>query len=160
MTAGRNGFPKSAGWIVGLIAILFAALTASALDLPTLRYGKLKRDRETTSIFEKYVILPNHTYYISGYGDIPHAIIGVESKYKLRPGLWQEVKLTIPLLRRWISQMDIVYGHPPYGSIILDNNDNQIGIWYSSKQWTTVIIEENDQVAILSPETPGFRGGR
>jgi hypothetical protein len=56
--------------------------------------------------------------------------------------------------------MDIVYGHPPYGSIILDNNDNQIGIWYSSKQWTTVIIEENDQVAILSPETPGFRGGR
>jgi hypothetical protein len=160
MTTKRNGLPKSAGWIIGLIATLFVALTASAFDLPALKYGKLKRDPETTNLFQKYDILPNHTYYISGYGNIPYAIIGLQNKYKLRPGLWREVKLTIPLLRSWVSQMDIVYGYPPYGSVILDNNENQIGIWYSSKQWTTVIIEENNQVAILVPEAPGFRGGK
>jgi hypothetical protein len=160
MAAKRNGLLKRLGWMVGLIAMLLVALNASALDLPALKYGKLKRDPETTDIFQRNKVLPNHTYYISGRGNIPYAIIGLQNNYKLRLGLWKEVNLTTPLLRRWISQMDIVYGYPPYGSKILDNNGNQIGIWYSSKQWTTVIIEENNQVAILAPEAPGFRGGK
>jgi hypothetical protein len=41
----------------------------------------------------------------------------------------------------------------------LDDNGEQIGIWFSSKQWTTVIIEENSEIAILAPEPPGFSGG-
>ena len=56
--------------------------------------------------------------------------------------------------------MSIVYGYPPYGFKILDDEGAKIGIWFSSKQWTTVIIEEDNQVAVLTPETPGFRGSR
>jgi hypothetical protein len=73
--------------------------------------------------------------------------------------MWREVQLTTPRLRSWVSKMDNIYGYPPYGSIILDDNGKQIGIWYSSKQWTTVIIEENNEIAILAPEPPGFSGG-
>ena len=55
--------------------------------------------------------------------------------------------------------MDNIYGYPPYGSTILDDNGKQIGIWYSSKQWTTIVIEKDNQIAVFAPEAPGFRGG-
>lgn len=129
------------------------------LGIPGFKYGKLKRDRQVNRIFQTFKVISDHNYYTSGQGDIPNAIIGVKSKYKLRPGLWQKVELTTPLLRSWVSQMDNIYGYPPYGSVILDDDGQQIGIWYSSKQWTTIIIEENSEVAILAPEAPGFRGG-
>lgn len=160
MTAKWKTLKKSIGWMVGVMALIWTALNANAIDLPSFKYGKLERDQETTRIFQTYNVLPDHKYYVSGIGEIPSAIIGIRDKYKLRSGLWKEVKLTTPLLRSWVSQMDIVFGYPPYGSAILDNNGNQLGIWYSSKQWTTVIIEQNNQVAILAPETPGFRGGK
>ena len=99
-------------------------------------------------------------YYTSGQGNIPNAIIGVQSKYKLRLGLWREVSLTTPMLRGWVSQMDNIYGYPPYGSYILDHKGNRIGVWYSSKQWTTIVIEEENQIAIFAPEAPGFRGNQ
>lgn len=132
-----------------------------ALDIPglKLKYGSLERSREVTKIFEKPEILPDHKYYIHGWGSVPYAIIGIKNKYTLRKGLWKEIKLTVPMLRSWISKMDIIYDYPPYGSRILDDQGNQLGVWYSSKQWTTIIIEDENHFAILTPEPPGFRGG-
>ncbi|CAB1077551.1 hypothetical protein D1AOALGA4SA_5337 [Olavius algarvensis Delta 1 endosymbiont] len=129
------------------------------INLPSFKYGKLKRDRDVNRTFQTYKVLSTHKYYTSGLTNIPYAIIGVDKKYKLRPGMWREVELTTPLLRSWVSKMDNIYGYPPYGSIILDDNGKKIGIWYSSKQWTTVIIEEDNEIAILAPEPPGFGGG-
>jgi hypothetical protein len=140
------------------IAIEFPSL--KSLGLPSFKYGKLKRDPEINRKFKTYKILPDHRYYISGRANIPYAIIGIKKIYELRPGLWQEINLTTPLLRGWVTQMDNIYGYPPYGSAILDDNGKQIGIWYSSKQWTTVIIEEKNEIAVLAPEIPGFRGGQ
>lgn len=166
---GKKIIPhKTLIWIFVLLVSIWYASTAGALELPGLKslglpsfkYGKLERDREINQAFQTYRILPNHTYYTSGRGDIPFAIIGVQDEYELRPGLWQKIELTTPLLRSWIPKMDNIYGYPPYGSAILDNNGKRIGIWYSSKQWTTVIIENNNEIAILAPETPGFRGGK
>jgi len=158
---------RSGRWLVFYLALLVAVPNVTALEipgvgtinLPSFKYGKLKRDRDVNTIFQSYKVLPDYTYFTTGLGDIPYAIIGIQNKYKLRPGNWEKVEPTTPLLRGWISKMDNIYGYPPYGSIILDDNDQQIGIWYSSKQWTTVIIEENNEIAILAPEIPGFRGG-
>ena len=142
------------------LVVIFVAPNVNGLDLLFFKYGKLKRDREVTRIFQTYKILPEYKYYASGPENIPYAIIGVQNDYKLRPGLWKKIDLTTPLLRSWVSQMDNIYGYPPYGSVILDHKKNHIGIWYSSKQWTTVIIEENNEVAILVPEIPGYRSGK
>ena len=146
-----------------ICACILIALPAfsDALELPglKLKYGTLKRSQDVTKTFEKPEILPNHTYYIYGWGSVPYAIIGISDQYKLRTGLWKEVEVTVPLLRGWIDKMDIIYDYPPYGSRILDHKGNQLGIWYSSKQWTTIIIEDDTQFAILAPEAPGFRGG-
>jgi hypothetical protein len=155
-------------WLFICLFLICQVSTASALDFPSLKslglpsfkYGKLKRDRDVNRAFETYKILPDHKYYTSGQANIPYAIIGIQNIYELRPGLWQKINLTKPLLRSWVSQMDNIYGYPPYGSVILDNNGKRIGVWYSSKQWTTVIIEENNEIAVLAPEIPGFRGAK
>jgi len=154
-------------WIICLFLISLVSVATAlefpslkSLGLPSFKYGRLKRDRDVNRTFKTYNILPDHKYYTSGHTNIPHAIIGIQNFYKLRPGLWHEINLTTPLLRSWVSQMDNIYGYPPYGSVILDNNGNQVGVWYSSKQWTTVIIEDNNEIAVLAPEIPGFRGGK
>ena len=162
-------FKKTAALKFAFIFLVFITASALAIEIPGLKlnieipgfnYGSLKRDKEVTQIFETYKVLPDHKYFTCGSGNIPFAIIGIHETYTLRKGLWKEVNLTTQLLRSWTYQMDTIYGYPPYGSKILDDNGKQVGIWYSSKQWTTVIMEENNGIALLSPEPPGFRGGK
>lgn len=154
-------FRKKTAVVIITVIVLPALCKAIDLELPNLnlKYGKLERSRDVTKIFETPRVLKNHQYYFNGWGSVPYAIIAIDRKYKLRQGLWKEVEATVPLLRSWVSQMDSIYGYPPYGFRILDHRGNQMGIWYSSKQWTTVVIEEDNQIAVFTPEVPGFRGG-
>jgi hypothetical protein len=149
--------------LVIAVGILLPVLCCAIdLELPggiSLKYGKLERNSEITKLFQTYQILPDHNYYYSGWGAVPYAIIAIDKQYKLRKGLWSEVEATVPKLRNWVREMDIIYGYPPYGSRILDHNGRQLGVWYSSKQWTTIIIEEENEIAVFAPEAPGFRGG-
>jgi hypothetical protein len=160
MRRKRRQILKKVTVFVFILAVLPSFSAAFEIPLLNLKYGTLERSREVTKIFETSQILPNHKYYTHGWGEVPYAIIAIHDKFKLREGLWQEVDITVPLLRNWISQMDNIYEYPPYGSRILDDQGNQIGVWYSSKQWTTIVIEEKNQIAIFAPEPPGFRGGK
>lgn len=168
MTGIWNRLQQITGLIIVLSALIFMVSSVDAFDLPdfksfkmpSFRYGKIKRDRDVNLIFQTYRVLEDHTYYTSGQGDIPHAILGIQKSFKLRPGIWKPVKLTTPMLRSWVTSMDNIYGYPPYGCRVLDDNDQPIGIWYSSKQWTTVIIEEKNEIAVLAPEPPGFGKGQ
>ncbi|MBW2437125.1 MAG: hypothetical protein PVF86_12705 [Desulfobacterales bacterium] len=153
---------RSAILIVVVGVLLPALCGAIDLELPggiSLKYGKLERNSEITKLFQTYQILPDHNYYYSGWGSVPYAIIAIDKQYKLRKGLWKEIEATVPMLRNWVREMDIIYGYPPYGSRILDHKGQQLGVWYSSKQWTTIIIEEENEIAVFAPEPPGFRGG-
>ena len=164
MTGMWNRLQQKMGGIFIVFILIFMVPSVHAFDLPdfksfklpSFRYGKLKRDREVNRSFQTYRVLEDHKYYTSGSGKIPHAILGVQNDFKLRPGIWNPVKLTTPMLRNWVTKMDNIYGYPPYGSRVLDDNGQQIGVWYSSKQWTTIIIEDNKEIAILAPEPPGF----
>jgi hypothetical protein len=151
-------FRKNAVMMFVMIFLPYLIPSASAVEILGMKFGKLQRNAEISQIFETYQILPNHKYYISAWGNIPYAIIGIHENYTLREGLWKEVNLTPQLLRSWVFQMEPIYGYPPYGSNILDHKGNRLGVWYSSKQWTTVILEENNGVAVFTPEPPGFRG--
>ena len=167
MTGLRSCLRKSVGWVIVLSGVIVMVSGVYGFDLPdfksfklpSFRYGKLKRDRDVNRIFQTYQVLADHKYYITGQGNIPHAIIGIQDSFKLRSGIWKAVEITTPMLRNWVTRMDNIYGYPPYGSRILDDNGQLLGIWYSSKQWTTVIIEENNEIAVLAPEPPGFGGG-
>jgi hypothetical protein len=163
MNAAASAF-RTKTIIFIFIGILLPMLcVAIDLDLPggiSLKYGKLERSKEITKVFQTYQILPDHQYYVSGWGSVPYAIIAIDSQYKLRKGLWNPVDATVPMLRNWVRGMDTIYGYPPSGSQILDHTGKPLGMWYSSKQWTTIIIEEENKIAVLAPEAPGFRGGK
>ena len=167
MTVLRSYLRKSVGWVIVLSGVIVMVSGVYGFDLPdfksfklpSFRYGKLKRDRDVNRIFQTYQVLADHKYYKTGQGNIPHAIIGIQDSFKLRSGIWKAVEVTTPMLRNWVTKMDNIYGYPPYGSRILDDNGQRLGIWYSSKQWTTVILEENNEIAVLAPEPPGFGGG-
>jgi hypothetical protein len=160
-------FDKGAKLNIVFVSLIFMAASAMAVEIPGLNievkipgmtYGSIKRDKAVNDTFEKHEVLSDHNYYRSGPGNIPFAIIGIHKNYTLRKGLWTKIDLTTQLLRSYVYQMDTIYGYPPYGSKILDDKGNQIGIWYSSKQWTTVIMEEDNGVSVFTPEPPGFRG--
>jgi hypothetical protein len=157
----KANFRKKTAIVIVTAIVLPALCGALEVQLPNLnlKYGKLERSREVTQAFETPRILKNHQYYFYGWGAVPYAIIAIDRKYTLRKGLWSAVEVTVPLLRSWVHQMDSIYGYPPAGFRILDNKGNPLGVWYSSKQWTTVVIEENNQIAVFAPEAPGFRGG-
>ena len=126
MTDTRSCFVSVARWLMIYLALAAIASNVYAIEipgigtitLPSFKYGKLKRDRDVNRTFQTYKVLSTHKYYTSGIANIPYAIIGIDKKYKLRPGMWHEVQLTTPLLRSWVSKMDNIYGYPPYGSII------------------------------------------
>ena len=42
----------------------------------------------------------------------------------------------------------------PYGFIILDPEGKHVGIWYFIWDWTTVIMEEGNQIEVYSPIRP------
>lgn len=154
-------FGKNAAIVMITVLALPAICGAIDIEIPglKLKYGKLERSREVTKAFETPQILENHQYYSNGWGSVPYAIIAIDRRYNLRKGLWKPVEVTVPLLRSWVHQMDSIYGYPPRGFRILDHQGNPVGVWYSSKQWTTILIEENNQIAVFAPEAPGFRGG-
>jgi hypothetical protein len=147
--------------MIFLTHLTLAAGSAPAIDipLPSFRYGSLEPNPEVTRAFQNSVVLPGYIYYTAGEGGIPHAIIGILKDHSLRQSFWQKVDLNPPLLRGWVYQMDIIYGYPPSGYDILDDKGTKVGIWYSSKPWTTVIIEKNKTISVLAPEPPRFRGG-
>lgn len=155
-------FRKKTAIVIIMLMTLPALCAAIDIQLPglNLRYGKLEYSREVTTVFETPRVLENYRYYYNGWGSVPYAIIAIDRKYQLRKGLWKEVDATIPLLRGWVNQMDSIYGYPPRGFKILDHEGTQVGVWYSSKQWTTIVIEKNNQIAVFAPEAPGFRGGK
>jgi hypothetical protein len=152
---------KKTAIVIITVMALPALCGAVDIQLPglNLKYGKLERSRDVTKTFETPRVLENHQYYYNGWGSVPYAIIAIDRKYKLRKGLWKAVEATVPLLRSWVNQMDSIYGYPPRGFRILDHKGAQVGVWYSSKQWTTIVIEEDNQIGVFAPEAPGFRGG-
>lgn len=154
-------FRKQTAVVIITVMVMPVLCGAIDIELPglDLKYGKLEHSHEVTKAFETPRVLENHQYYYNGWGSVPYAIIAVDRSYKLRKGLWKPIEATVPLLRSWVHQMDSIYGYPPRGFRILDHKGNPVGVWFSSKQWTTIVIEEDNQIAVFAPEPPGFRGG-
>jgi len=61
-------------------------------------------------------------------------------------------------LNQLIYRMEHVYSLEPRGAWILDQDGNRVGIWYSSRYQTTVKIEKDNYVVVVTPEPPDLRG--
>ena len=116
-------------------------------------YGRLKPSSEVNQIFQKYQVLPQYRYYITGSETKPQAIIGIDRNYTLVTRLWQETtNLTSEQLKKWVDQM-LSFGPQLYtfGAYILGPNEQQVGIWYSPYNDTTVAMQADNRIEVVPP---------
>ena len=116
----------------------------------------ITNSQEATDIWHSYEILPNHHYYIWGPVSQPFYIIGIDEKYQLTPSHWKPVDLTPAMLKNWFNYIDPRVGFSPFlwGSLITGPNGEQIGLWYSVRDWRdlgSASLGENNQVSVTRP---------
>ncbi|UCE55664.1 MAG: hypothetical protein JSV31_09515 [Desulfobacterales bacterium] len=137
-----------------LIAVILVFFTIAVLTGCTSakKYGGLKGSREITDIFEKNQILADHFYYYNGFQSIPYVIVGINNEYMLRSSVWREIKLTPTLLNQLTTRMRSVYTPSPRGAWILGPDEERLGIWYSTEQWTAVRLDQDNRIIIAPPQ--------
>ena len=117
-------------------------------------YGRLTSNREIKHAFETYQILPNHKYYYRGTRSKPTVIVGINDNYKLNLKMWVQIDTESEDFRKLIDIVSLQgMGNivEPWGFSILDNEGNDVGVWYSSLRAAAVVINENRQIVNLQP---------
>lgn len=148
----RHSSTPSLGPFVFIILFLLASCTAGS-------YGRLQWSDEAIDLFESSQILKNHTYYYFGPEAEPEAIIAIDNRYVLAPSLWKKIDLTTQELSRWMERIDNQYRYlkEKYrGALIVDEQGNRLGIWYSMADWTVIKRGEENEVVIFTPDTSHF----
>ncbi|MCK5192494.1 MAG: hypothetical protein KAQ71_01705 [Desulfobulbaceae bacterium] len=134
---------------VFIILLLLANCSAGS-------YGRLQWSDEALDIFESANILENHTYYFFGPEAEPEAIIALDNQYVLAPSLWKKIAITPLTLSRWMERIDNRHRYVKekyQGALIVDQQGNRLGIWYSYVDWTVIKRGEENEVVIYTPDT-------
>jgi len=138
-----------------LLILLLAAMSAIITACSTGAYGRLDFKLSVNDIFESGQVLDSHNYYYIGPEAEPVAIMAIDKKYQLAPSLWKEIGLTPAQLTAWMERIDNRYRFKNRydGAFILDQDGNQVGLWYSRLDWTTIQRGEGNQLIIYTPDT-------
>lgn len=138
-----------------MLLLLFTGMTTIMTACGTGSYGRLDFKLAINDIFESGQVLDNHTYYYIGPDAEPDAIMAIDNKYQLAPSLWKGINLTPGKLKAWMERIDNRYRFRNRydGALILDQDGNQVGMWYSRLDWTTIRRGEGNQLIIYTPDT-------
>lgn len=133
-----------------LLLVFLMALSGCAAS----KYGKLESKKEVQQAFKSYQVLPNHKYYYRGAYSRPSAIVGINQNYEMNLSNWVKIDTDskdFAILVDRIGFQGMGNQIQPWGSVILDRDGNQVGVWYSAARAAAVEINENHQVVMLSP---------
>lgn len=131
---------------------------------PSAKYGRLEPDDRIKQTFLAKEILPDHSYYWVGGQNNPRVIIGIQAQYTLKSDIWKPIDLTPEQLRIWIDrsgardQKDLTRN----GSVILDEQGNNLGIWFANRNWRDYSRVERleDNVIVISAPIDDSQKGR
>jgi hypothetical protein len=140
-------------WIVLAMAAL--ALAGTGCE----NYGKLQRDRELTQAFENLTLPREYIYYYYGRENMPYAVMGVGSEYRLQSELWQAVDLQDDRLKNMIKWIWTDHNYAPYGAYILGPGGDRVGIWYSSINHAAINVNADQKTVGVIPDKPFLRDG-
>ena len=119
------------------------------------RYGSLQRSDEVNRMFKTYRILDGYIYYYSGPEGRPDAIMGIQDDYTLQTTQWTPLNTGREALKKGVNSINFYHSNRsqnyPYGFHILGPEGQQLGIWYSIWDWTTIILEEDNRLRIFPP---------
>jgi hypothetical protein len=140
---------------VGKAIILAACLTLWGCAAGS--SGELRYTNEVTHMFQNHSISPAYNYYIAGPPQAPRAIIGLKPQYQLVNKLWQPVKpntADLDILHRPRPRRYWHSNQTPRGAWVIDQQGNQIGIWYSMYPSTSISVSKDRRVTVCSPYLP------
>ena len=142
---------KNRGVIAASLLLMFLiALSGCSAS----KYGKLESRKEVQQAFKSYQVLPNHTYYYRGAFSRPSAIAGINQNYEMNLKNWVKIDTDSKDFATLVDRIGFQGGGSqiqPWGSVILDREGNQVGVWYSAARAAAVKINENRQIVNLSP---------
>ncbi|MEJ2285439.1 MAG: hypothetical protein P8X85_17815 [Desulfobacterales bacterium] len=145
------------------VTSLLVMLLAVTMGCSASKYGKLTPDRGVQQAFQSYQILPNHKYYYRGVYSRPTVIAGISQNYAMKLKMWIPIDAESKDFRILIDRVSLQgMGNQiePWGSIILDQEGNKVGIWYSAVRAAAVEVNKNRQIVNLSPLAQVAIGGQ
>ena len=118
--------------------------------------ARLDRSREVYEAFAGAKVLPGYRYYTAGPQNTPDAILGVGTSYTLTGEQWTEREMTPDLLRKTVWLMDDLYsgtasGVGLFGSWVVSETGDRVGIWYSAVGTTTVTVGSGGEISVAAP---------
>ncbi len=120
-------------------------------------YGRLKLSTDVQHAFENFQAFKDHRYYYSGRENKPSAIIGVHRDYRFESKYWTEVDLQKTSLKELVNRLYPLDYFPLYGYHILDPNGKKAGIWFSQFGHTTIRLENDNRLVVVTPEPTDTR---
>lgn len=151
--------------MVSVLALAF--IQGSMISCATasgIKGSGITASQEATDQWHSFEILPNYNYYYVGGQTRPNYLIAIDKQYSLTSKLWKPIDLTPEQLKKWIDIPPRV-GYDPqlYGADIKGPNGEQIGLWYSVRDWRdrgSASLGENNQVSVTIPITSEDRRRR
>ena len=139
--------------IVITVAVALASGLLLAGCVETGPVGRWVRSPEVERQFRSGRPLRDHTYYYYGEAVAPDAILAIDNRYHLRTKVWSRVAITDTMLADWMYGIttEPVFARPYYGGILLGPEDQQIGVWYTRKQRTTIRMLDPVTVQVYMP---------
>jgi hypothetical protein len=125
--------------------------------------ARLDRSQEVFKSFQAAQVMPGYTYYTTGMENNPDAILGIADGYTLKTDRWKEREMTPDSLRQLVGMMDDEFGATGFGlsgAAVLNDKAEQIGIWYSVIDHTTVTMISETEVTVSPPSAVEIRGRR
>jgi hypothetical protein len=116
--------------------------------------ARLDRSGEVLDGFLAGTVLPGYTYYTTGMENNPDAILGIKDGTTLKTERWKKREMTGQLLRQMVGEMNSTYGGVGsglLGSAVLNDQGEQIGVWYSPIGITTVEMVSATEVRVSPP---------
>ena len=142
-------------WLsIVLIAISVSIVTGCAAA----GYGRLYQDAEVTRLFTSNSVPDDYRYYTNGRTHMPYAIIGIDQRYSINLKIWEPVLPNTDAFAKkvlFIWRPDVLESfNTAQGAWIVAPDGEKIGIWYSMYPYTTIKMQEDNQVMIFSPFKP------
>ena len=125
-----------------LVCCLLALVLLSSCASRNL--GTIREDHAVSKQFKSGKVQQNYNYFYYGVEVEPEVILAIDKKYTVESRFWTPVELTDERLRRWVVRLDQLpagkdwssrYGTQYQGAWVLDPEGNEVGIWYSRKDW-------------------------
>jgi len=156
---------------IGFLLSLFSLFMLSCASNWTKTIGNKVPDEDIKALFENYEYVSNYSYFYTGYGDGPVAIVGINKDYELvkvsgRGNVtnWQQFEAGGEKLKELVDAIKAYRGPDriglTYGYIISTPGGDQVGVMYytrlSNGGGIEIQLREGNRIAV-SPHS--YRGG-